>query len=76
MVKLPWYLILCQCYLDTYNWCHVTLLPNIIFHCYIVPCPKYPHVTLLPKKTRMGLNYLHINACPPISIFDLLAFKN
>ena len=42
MVKLPCYLILCQCYLDTYNWCHVTLLPEMIFHCYLVTCPKYP----------------------------------
>ena len=42
MVKLPCYLILCQCYLDTYNWCHVTLIPEIFFHCYLVTCPKYP----------------------------------
>ena len=42
MVKLPCYLILCQCYLDTYNWCLVTLLPEMFFHCYLVTCPKYP----------------------------------
>ena len=42
MVKLPCYLILCQCYLDIYNWCHVTLLPEMFFHCYLVTCPKYP----------------------------------
>ena len=42
MVKLPCYLILCQCYLDTYNWCRVTLLPKMFFHCYLVTCPKYP----------------------------------
>ena len=49
MVKLPCYVILCQCYLDTFNLCHVTLLPEMFFHCYLVTCPKYPMITCYLK---------------------------
>ena len=30
------------------------MLPNIILHCYVVTCPKYPHVTMLPKAPGWG----------------------
>ena len=67
MVKLPCYLILCQCYLDTYNWCHVTLLPEMFFHCYLVTCPKYPMLPCYLKTVNRPHGWAIYQPCCMIS---------
>ena len=37
----------------TYNWLLVTLLPNIISHCYFATCPKYPMLPCCFKNSRL-----------------------